>query len=150
MAQCVVCGQRASGNVAFVGPICGPACKLKVEARNEEARKVMLAEDMWSCPEEMDIREFEKFMFKLAVHFIEKAPETIKDQWRRESPDCLKPFPVYMEVKARVIRSIPMMYVSAMKTDDPQAGVYQFKKKVPKSVVLDALVKSKVLKERPV
>lgn len=154
MSRCVMCGQRATGVIAYVGPICSLSCKEKIEVTEEEHRLAVLREDMWMSPPEMDLIAFEKFIFKLAVHFIEKAPEEVKVKWRRETPHMTKPFIVFMELKSRVIKSIPLMYVSAMQTEEHPAsglstGVFQFKKKVPKGVVMDALVRSGFIAKRP-
>jgi len=68
----------------------------------------------------------------------------------KTNPVALVPEDLALEIKERVLQFVPLYYVSSMDAKGHErifyGGTFEFKCKVPKKVILNALVKAKVFK----
>jgi hypothetical protein len=121
--------------------------------RNEAEVAELLAEPVDEAPDEFDLPAFERYSLKMAVHMIKGLPPLEKARWAKKMPMLLIPAVLSDEIKAKVIPHIPLDFVSSLEAKGHerlfQDGVYQFKKKVPKAVIVEALIKGHVFKRPP-
>lgn len=124
----------------------GSYCDTCVKGSDDRARKLyaeLLAEEPLAMPELLKLEDFERFMLKFSLRYIEAMPAGDKQRLRGETPQLLKPFVMSMHLKDLVVDKMPLNYVSSLDAEGLgkmfYGAVYQFKRPVPRSVVLKAL-----------
>lgn len=145
----MICGfcLRRSERVAVTsyGTVC-PECLPGLESRELALYHELIQEESTGMPPFLDIEDFERLVLKFAIHWLARASlETIR-HLRESQPSLLRPRMLALFMKERIIGKIPMMYVSAMDSEGHDSlfhgGTYEFKKKVPDAVVLEAMRKA--------
>jgi hypothetical protein len=151
--ECAVCGKPSHSALMHVGPYCSELCKRELMKRDEEEKEKLLAEPVDVIPDELDLADFERYTLKTALHMIKTLPPKEKIRWKKNMPLLLVPAELAMAIKEKAIPHIPLDYISSMEAEGHErffhGGTYQFKKKVPKEVVLNALIKGGVFKRPP-
>lgn len=147
---CAICGKPATEGLVGVGAFCSGHCRVKLIAKAMGEEKELLNEPLDVMPDEFDVAAFDRFMLKLSLHMIRDLPPKIRAKWRKETPFMLSAMNLSLEIKGRVLKHVPLFYVSAVDAEGREkmfySATFMFKAKVPKRVILDALVKSKVFK----
>lgn len=150
--KCDVCGEPSTEGLVGVGAYCSKPCKKELIRKAREEEQELLDEEMSVTPDEFDIPAFERFILKVALHMIRDLPKKVRAEWQKRTPMLLSASNLSMEIKERVVREIPLFYVSSMEAEGREklffGGSFMFKTKVPKKVIWDALVKAKVLKAK--
>jgi len=151
--ECVICGKPSKKALLRVGAFCSEVCKRELMRRDEEEKEKLLAEEVNVVPDEFDLAAFERYALKVALHMIKTLPPSEKRRWQKKTPILLVPDELAMAIKEKAIPHIPLDYVSSMEAEGREklyhGGIYQFKKKVPKEVVLEAFIKGHVFKRPP-
>ncbi len=121
--------------------------------KDEANKAALLAESVDVMPEEFDLEAFERYILKSALHFLSTMSPMLRAKWMKKHPLMLVPEEFADQVKGRVLMNLPNDYVSVLHEEKGSKilmdGRYQFKKKVPKSVMIDALIKAKMFKRPP-
>jgi len=150
--ECDICGKPASEGLLGVGAFCSARCKMTLIKQATELEKELLDESMEKMPEEFDVAAFDRFMLKLALHTLRDMPHNVRRAWEKNCPIMLSAPNFSLEIKDRVLNYIPLFYVSSMNAEGHErvfyGGTFMFKAKVPKKVLLDALLKSKMMKPK--
>lgn len=151
--KCAICGAKAKAAFARVGAFCSELCKRELMERDEKRKAELLAEPVDQVPDEFDVPAFERYVLKVALHMIKTLPPATKAKWLKKSPMLLVSDELAMEIKGKVLLSIPQDYAEVTYEREGKKilmdPTYLFKKKVPKDVILGAMVKSKVFKRPP-
>lgn len=145
--KCDICGKQAAEGIVGVGAFCSGRCRNRLVKKAMEHEKELLNEPLDQMPDEFDVAAFERFMMKLALHMIRDLPPKVRAKW---TPLMLSASNLSLEIKGRVLKHVPLYYVSAVDAEGHAkmfySATFMFKAKVPKRVILDALVKAKVFK----
>lgn len=148
--QCDICGKESFDALVGVGAYCSRACKKELIKRAKEEEAELLAEPIEEAPELFDIQAFERFILKIALHMIRDLPKNVRADWKKNNSPMLSASNLALEIKERTIKHIPLFYISFMQAEGREklfyGGSFEFKAKVPKKVILEALVKAKVFK----
>jgi endogenous inhibitor of DNA gyrase (YacG/DUF329 family) len=151
--KCAICGKAAKSALVRVGAFCSELCKRALMEKDEAKKAALLAENVDEMPEEFDLEAFERYALKSALHFLKSLPAITRAKWMKKFPLMLVPDEFADQIKGKVLMNLPNDYVSVMHEEKGgkvlMDGNYQFKKKVPKAVMIDALVKAKVFKRPP-
>jgi hypothetical protein len=151
--KCAVCGKPAKSALVRVGAFCSELCKRELMERDEKKKSELLGEAVDVMPDEFDLEAFERYVLKSALHFLKELPPMMRAKWMKKHPLMLVPEEFADQVKGRVLMNLPNDYVSVMHAEKGgkllMDGNYQFKKKVPKAVMIDALIKAKMFKRPP-
>lgn len=153
VAKCAVCGKSSLSALVGVGFFCSKPCRKILMARDEEEMKKLLEEHIAEIPEKLDVPAFERYALKAAVHMLHTLPPMEKIRWRRDMPLLLIPRELSLAIKEKAIPHIPLDYVSALEAQGHErflhGGTYQFKKPVPKEIILKAFIDGGVFKKNP-
>ncbi len=151
--ECAICGKPAKSALVRVGAFCSELCKRALMERDEKRKEELLAEPVDQMPDEFDLEAFERYVLKSALHFLKTMEPTLRAKWMRKHPLMLVPEEFADQVKGRVLMNLPNDYVSVIHEEKGSKilmdGRYQFKKKVPKEVMIQALIKAKMFKRPP-
>lgn len=151
--NCAVCDKPATKALMRVGAFCSEQCKRILMKKDEEAKAVLLAEPIDEMPDEFDVPAFDRYSLKVALHMIRSLPPPEKAKWAKKTPILLVPDELAMAIKEKAIPHIPLDFISSMEAEGHErlfhGGVYQFKKKVPKAVILEAMIRGHVFKRPP-
>lgn len=148
---CGVC-RKKTRKAAYTsyGILC-EVCLPGFETNERKLYKELLMEEPFEGPDEFDLDAFERFILKVAVHFIVKAEPEHRARLRRTNPNLLEPRMLSLWIKGKVVDLIPLMYISTLDAEGHEAlfhaGTYQFKKKVPFEVIIQAMKKTGFAKE---
>lgn len=149
---CDICGKPASEGLLGVGAFCSAKCKLTLIRQAREHEQELLDEPLEKMPDEFDVPAFDRFMYKLALHMLRSQPPNVRAAMVKNNPIMLSAPNLSLEIKDRVLKHVPLFYVSSMDAEGHArvfyGGTFEFKCKVPKKVVWDALVKAKVMKAK--
>lgn len=147
--KCSICAGPAKEGYLGVGFFCSEKCRKALVERHTKYEDELLSEGIDVMPDEFDIPTFDRYIRKVALHKLKDLPKKMMRDWKKKSPEMLVPSHLAMTIKGKVIQKIPLFYVSAIKSE-VQEGVtlFQFKAKVPKAVVVKALIDAKVFKGR--
>ena len=131
----------------------GSYCDECVRGSDERAKKLyaeLQAEDPMSMPPMLAVADFERFVLKFAIGYIEKMPAGDKQRLRGTTPMLLQPYQMALHLKDLIVEQIPLNYVSSMNVDGPDrmlyGGTYQFKRLVPDNVIVKAMEKAGLLR----
>jgi hypothetical protein len=151
--ECAICGKPSHSALMHVGAYCSNPCKKELMARDVKECEALLAEPVDVMPEEFDLPAFERYALKVAVHMIATLPPVEKARWVKKMPMLLVPGNLADEIKAKSIPHIPLDFVSALEANGHErffySGTYQFKKSVPKEVIIKAMVEGRVFRRPP-
>ena len=149
---CDICGKPATEGFMGLGAYCSSKCKVKLLKKATDYEKELLDEPLEKMPDDFDVAAFDQFMLKLALHMIRDLPAQLREKWRKGNPLLLSAPNLSLEMKERVLRHVPLFYVSSMDAEGREkafySGTFMFKAKVPKKVLWDALVKAKIMKAK--
>jgi len=150
---CDICGKPASEGLLGVGAFCSAKCKMTLIKQARDLEKELLDEPLEKMPDEFDVTAFDRFMYKLSLHMLRDQPPNVRAAMAKNNPIMLSAPNLSLEIKDRVLKYVPLFYVSSMNAEGHArvfyGGTFEFKCKVPKQVILDALVKAKVFKGKP-
>lgn len=151
--ECAICKKPCVNALLGLGGYCSKEHKETLMALDREHKETLLAEPVNECPDELDLPQFERFILKIALHMLKTCPPKVKKMWMKNSPLMLVPDQLALDIKDKVLNHFPLDYVSSMEAKGRERlydkGTYQFKKKVPKQVVIEALIKAHVFKRAP-
>lgn len=151
--KCAICGKAAKSALVRIGAFCSELCKRELMERDEKKKAELLAEPVDVMPDEFDLESFERYVLKSCLHFLKELPPAIQMKWKRKHPLMLVPEEFADQMKGRVLLNLPNDYVSVIHEEKGSKilmdGRYQFKKKVPKAVMVDALIKARLFKRPP-
>ncbi len=151
--KCAICGKPAKQALVGLGWFCSAACKQKLIDEDKAYKEELLAEGVEVMPDEFDLQTFERYMLKVSLHFLKTLPTDMRKKWMKKCPLMLSPDDLCLELKDRVLKQMPLNYVSSMDAEGHvrlfHGGTYMFKRKVPKNVIVDAMTKAKVFKRAP-
>lgn len=151
--NCAICGKPAKSALLRVGAFCSEPCKKQLMKQDEERKAELLAEPVNMMPDEFDLPAFERYILKVALHMIRDLTPVQRAKWAKKTPMLLVADELSMAIKEKVIPYIALDYISAMEATGHErmfhGGTYQFKKKVPKEKILEALIQGHVFKRPP-
>jgi hypothetical protein len=151
--ECAVCGKPSESALLRVGAFCSEPCKRELMRLDEEKKECLLSEDVTVMPDEFDVAAFDRYALKTALHMIRALKPMEKRRWMKNSPILLVPDELAMAIKEKAIRHIPLDFISSMEAEGHErlfhGGTFQFKKKVPKEVVIEAFIRGHVYKRPP-
>lgn len=151
--KCAICGKPAKSALVRVGAFCSEVCKRALMEKDEENKAALLAESVDVMPDEFDLEAFERYVLKSSLHFLKELPPVTRAKWMKKHPLMLVPEEFADQIKGRVLMNLTNDYVSVMHEEKGSKilmdGRYQFKKKVPKAIMIDALIKAKMFKRPP-
>lgn len=146
---CAICLKSSRSTLeAECGAVC-PDCLLAFREggwRENDLHRELLEEDPLSMPDFLKVRDFERLMLKVALHALRSlGPEHLRHM-RHMTPPLAIPSVMALHLKGKVLDRIPLFYVSSMDCYGKSYGkTYQFKKDVPREVVVDAMTKAGLL-----
>lgn len=150
--SCDICAKPAREGLLGVGAFCSARCKATLIKKARDHEHELLDEPLETMPDEFDVAAFDRFMLKLSLHMLRGLPPKVRAVWLKDNPLMLSASSLSLEIKGRVLKYIPLFYVSSMNAEgrerDYYGGTFMFKAKVPKQVLWDAIVKAKVMKAR--
>jgi hypothetical protein len=151
--KCAICGKPSDTALLRVGAFCSEPCKRELMKRDEEKKECLLSEDVTVMPDEFDVEAFDRYALKTALHMIRALKPMEKRRWMKNSPILLVPDELALAIKEKAIPHIPLDFISSMDAEGHEklfhGGTFQFKKKVPKAVVLESFIKGHVFKRPP-
>lgn len=104
----------------------------------------LLAESPLSMPPMLKLEDFERVMLKFTLHYLKSMPDGERQRLRGTMPILLQPMKMLLHLKDLVIEQIPLNYVSSMNAEGREkmfhGGTYQFKRLVPDTVIMKALI----------
>lgn len=129
-------------NTGYYGAFCNE-CVKGSDDRERKLYAELFQEDPLAMPPLLKLEDFERFMLKFSLRYIEQMPAGERQRVRGTVPQLLKPFVMSLYLKDMVIDKMPLDYVSSLNAEGLSqmfySAVYQFKKPVPERVVLKAL-----------
>ena len=144
--KCRVCGATTSKALLYIGAYRNDSHKKKLQAQHEKKINDLRNESPFDMPTKFQVPDFEHFMLRLSVHFLDHHGEHVLANINRM---LLIPEQLALSFKEMVLRHIPHEYVGEEPYRDWDrlfaGGQYWFKKPVPRKVVVDALEKSGVI-----
>jgi hypothetical protein len=130
-------------NMTFFGDFCNE-CLPGSDARGRKLHQELLEEAPLSMPPMLKLDDFERFMLKFVLHYLKTMPEAERQRLRATVPALLHPMKMLLHLKDLVIEKLPLNYVSSMDAEGREkmfhGGTYQFKRLVPDTVVIKALI----------
>lgn len=149
--KCDRCGKKCTRLLMGIGAYCSDPCKQILIIEEERRRKKLLAEPMTSCPPKLSVGDFDRLMFKMALHCLRWMPDKVRRQIRKNNPLVLNPLELCLLLKEKALGKIPPQYVS-LKAARGHArlfysGTFRFRRKIPRRVVIQALLDSHIIKE---
>ena len=147
---CEKCRRKFPGLALGPFGIVCQECMRLVVSEDPPLYEKLLAEHVLDLPLFLDIDDFERAMLKLSVHFLKSATPDQAIRLRNQNVYLMYPRPMALQLKDQVLEMIPLMYVSSMPAEGRNnvfcTGTYQFKKPLPKEVLVKAMVKAKLVK----
>lgn len=149
---CDLCRKKAS---RLHRGVQGSYCDSCVDGAEERTKKLyaeLRAEELMLMPEMLKIEDFERFMLKMSLFYLDHLkPEDIR-HFRATAPQILQPFFMCLHLKDLVVEKMPLNYVSSMEAGEDArgtyGGTYQFKREVPDSVIIKALEDAGLISKR--
>ena len=130
-------------NLTYYGDFCADCLK----GSDDYGRKLfeeLLAEPALSMPPLMTLEDFERLILKFTLHYLRSMPDAERQRIRGTLPVLLQPMKMVLHLKDLVVDKIPLNYVSSMNAEGHEkmfhGGTYQFKRLVPDTVIIKALV----------
>jgi hypothetical protein len=153
--NCAVCEKKNLTSATVLpdyGAACSEKCYKVLKTKREAYLDELRAETLGVIPEELDVRAFERFVLKFALHFLRDLNPKSKAKLKRSCPMILIPEELALEFKDRLLKHIPLFYVSSLDATGHErmfhGGVYQFKCAVPSKVVIEAFKKAELIEKR--
>jgi hypothetical protein len=142
---CEICLSKVKKVSATAYGIACRNCLPGLPEREERLYAELLGEGALSIPPFLDIHSFERFVLKFSLHYLASlCPDHVK-RLLKSNPRMLVPRVMANWLKDKILKRIPLMYVSMMEAEEKDkelyAGVYQFKRPVPYQIILDAIEK---------
>lgn len=129
-------------HATYYGMFCND-CLPGSDDRERKLYKELQDEQPLEMPELLDLAAFERFMLKFSLRYIDSMPKGSKERIKGTTPLLLQPRVMSLHLKDLVVEKMPLNYVSSMDADGREkmfyGGTYQFKRKVPSTVILKAL-----------
>jgi hypothetical protein len=150
---CDVCNKETNTGhgIPGTGMACSPKCAKVLQKKRLAFHEKLLSEELGECPDKLDVPAFERFALKFALQFLRGISDKDRKRLMKNCPLVLMPEEMALEVKEKVLRHIPLYYVSSMEARGHErlfhSGTYGFKCKVPQKVVMDAFFKAELLKK---
>lgn len=148
--KCSTCGKAITSGRGYpgVGIACSAKCFKALKAEIKKRDDELLAEDL-TVPEELDGPGFERFVLKFTLHLLRDLPPKSRANLKRVCPLLLIPEQMALEIKEKVLRHLPLYYVSSIEAEGFESweckGRYQFKCKVPAKVMVNAFEKADLI-----
>jgi len=124
----------------------GAYCDKCVGGADDRAKKLyaeLRKEELLSGPEFFTLKDFERFMMKFSLYFLDNMSRESTKRIRGTIPQLLQPVFMCLHLKDLVVEKMPLNYVSSMKSEGRDrfhyGATYQFKRDVPKAVVIKAM-----------
>jgi hypothetical protein len=125
----------------------GDFCNECVKGSDDRGRKLhaeLLEEPVLSMPPFLDLEAFERLMLKFTLHYLRSMPDGERQRLRGTLPVLLQPAKMVLHLKDLVVDQMPLNYVSSMNAEGHErmfhGATYQFKRLVPDTVIVEALV----------
>jgi hypothetical protein len=137
------------GMLTEFGMTCS-TCLPGIRDREHHLYLELLEEDVFKMPAFFDIEAFERYILKLAIHYLSSLGAEHIQHLRMRNPILLRPRLMALWMKEQVTNLMPMYYVSSMEAQGKDrlfhGGTYEFKKAVPSEIVMDALKRAEFIK----
>jgi len=134
----------------------GDFCRECINGSDDRGRKLfdeLLAEPVMSMPPLMKLEDFERMMLKFTLHYLRSMPDGEKQRLRGTLPMLLQPMKMVLHLKDLVVDQMPLNYVSSMNAEGRDrlfhGATYQFKRLVPDTVIIKALVDAGIADPKP-
>jgi hypothetical protein len=142
---CEICLSKVKKVSATAYGIACRNCLPGLPEREEKLYAELLGEGVLSIPPFLDTDAFERFVLKFSLHYLANLGQEHVEHLLKSNPRLLAPRVMANWLKDKILKRIPLMYVSMMEAEEkdqhPHTGTYQFKKPVPHKVILDAIEK---------
>lgn len=125
----------------------GNFCDRCIKGSDDRGRRLhaeLLEESALSMPPLLSLEDFERLMLKFTLHYLQTMPNAERQRLRSTLPALLQPTKMVLHLKDLVIEKLPLNYVSSMGAEGADrlfhGGTYQFKRLVPDSAIIKALI----------
>lgn len=102
-----------------------------------------------NIPERLDLEAFERFMLKVAIHYITDMPAKVKKQFEKKAPLLLRPEELALEFKDKVLKFIPSGFFSSKEARGHArlffSGTYTMENNIPRKVLFKALKEARIV-----
>ena len=148
--KCDVCGNPATKGIVGVGAFCSSQCEEELARKQNDLRVRLLSEPPGSMPDELGLKEFEMFIYKLALHFLKEMPEEDRETLRKKNPSLLRVDELAVQIKNKVLGILGRRYVAWKKSVRMQdrylyGSFYKLRQKLPRAKVAATLVEGMII-----
>lgn len=131
------------------GFVCSEDCGQIAQSRRQAVHDELLAEPLGQMPEALSTGDFERWAFKLALHFLKSLSEKDRAKITKANPIFLVPEELSLDFKERILRHLHSAYVSEIEYKGHSRmfcnGEYCFRQAVPAEKIIEACRKAELL-----
>ena len=148
--KCDACGNPATKGIVGIGAFCSDRCERELNRQQIEFQIRLLGELPGQMPEELGLKEFETFVYKLALHFLKAIPEEDREVLRKRNPALLRPDELSVQIKNKILGIMGRRYVSwkwpvRMQDRYFYGSFYKLKTKLPRAEVATTLAEAMII-----